>query len=84
MNLIVTVLNMRAPGMTLMKMPIFTWMALVVQFLLLFAIPVITVALVLLGFDRLFDANFFHVERAPTRCCGSTCSGSSGTRRSTS
>jgi cytochrome c oxidase subunit 1 len=61
-NLIVTVLNMRAPGMTLMKMPIFTWMALVVQFLLLFAVPVITVALVLLSFDRLFDAQFFHVD----------------------
>ena len=53
-NLIVTALNMRAPGMSLMKMPIFTWMALVVQFLLLFAIPVITVALFLLQFDRLF------------------------------
>ena len=44
-NLIVTVINMRAPGMSLMKLPIFTWMVLVVQFLLLFAIPVITVAL---------------------------------------
>ena len=42
-NLIVTALNMRAPGMSLMKMPIFTWMALVIQFLLVFAIPVITV-----------------------------------------
>ena len=41
-NLIVTVLNMRAPGMTLMRMPVFTWMILVTQFLLLFAIPVIT------------------------------------------
>src|SRR6185436_12569128 len=61
-NLIVTVLNMRAPGMTLFKMPIFTWMALVAQFLLLFAIPVITVALFLLTFDRRFDANFFNVE----------------------
>jgi len=61
-NLIVTVLNMRAPGMTLMKMPIFTWMMLVVQFLLLFAVPVITVALFLLIFDRQFDANFFNVD----------------------
>ncbi len=61
-NLIVTVLNLRAPGMTLMKMPVFTWMGLVTQFLLLFAIPVITVALFLLTFDRLFDANFFNVE----------------------
>jgi cytochrome c oxidase subunit I len=61
-NLIVTVLNMRAPGMTLMRMPIFTWMATVVQFLLLFAIPVITVALFLLMFQRNFGATFFSVE----------------------
>ncbi len=60
-NLIVTALNMRAPGMTLMRMPIFTWMALVVQFLLLFAIPIITVALFLLLFQRNFDATFFNV-----------------------
>jgi cytochrome c oxidase subunit 1 len=60
-NLIVTVLNMRAPGMKLMRMPIFTWMILVVQFLLLFAIPVITVALFLLMFQREFDATFFTV-----------------------
>ncbi|MCE2531070.1 MAG: cytochrome c oxidase subunit 4 [Acidimicrobiia bacterium] len=60
-NLITTVLNMRAPGMTLFRMPVLSWMLLVVQFLLLFAIPVITVALFLLSFDRLFDANFFNV-----------------------
>src|SRR3954465_2513539 len=61
-NLIVTVLNLRAPGMTLMKMPVFTWMTLVTQFLLLFAIPVLTAAQFLLLFDRLFDANFFNVK----------------------
>jgi cytochrome c oxidase subunit 1 len=60
-NLIVTILNMRAPGMKLMKMPIFTWMMLWVQFLLLFAIPVITVALFLLMFQREFGATFFDV-----------------------
>jgi cytochrome c oxidase subunit 1 len=62
-NLIVTVLNMRAPGMSLMKMPVFTWMAFVTQMLLVFAIPVISVALFLLTFDRLFDANFFNVDQ---------------------
>ncbi len=62
LNLIVTILNMRAPGMTLMKMPIFTWMILVVQFLLVFAIPVITVALFLLMFQREFGATFFDVS----------------------
>ncbi|MFQ5556853.1 MAG: cytochrome c oxidase subunit I [Acidimicrobiales bacterium] len=61
-NLIVTVLNMRAPGMTLMRMPVLTWMLLVTQFLLLFALPVITVALFLLMFDRLFDSQFFNPE----------------------
>ncbi len=62
-NLIVTILNMRAPGMNMMKMPIFTWMILVVQFLLLFAIPVITVALFLLMFQRNFGAAFFSVDQ---------------------
>ncbi|MFM7253188.1 MAG: cytochrome c oxidase subunit I [Ilumatobacteraceae bacterium] len=62
-NLIVTVLNMRAPGMKLMQMPMFTWMVLVVQFLLAFAIPVITVALFLLTFQRNFGAAFFDVSQ---------------------
>ena len=60
-NLIVTVLNMRTPGMTLMKMPVLTWMLLITQFLLVFAMPVITVALILLTLDRLWGANFFNV-----------------------
>ena len=60
-NLIVTVLNLRCPGMSLMRMPVFTWMTLVTQFLLLFAIPVLTAAQFLLMFDRLFHANFFNV-----------------------
>jgi cytochrome c oxidase subunit 1 len=59
-NLITTVLNLRAPGMTLMRMPVFVWMTLVANFLLLFAMPVITVALFLLMFDRQFGANFFN------------------------
>ena len=61
-NLIVTCLNLRAPGMTLMRMPVLTWMLLITQFLLLFALPVITVALFLLMFDRLFGAQFFNPD----------------------
>ena len=61
-NLITTVLNMRPKGMSLFRMPVFTWMNLVVQFLLLFAVPVISIALFQLTFDRLFDANFFNTE----------------------
>ncbi len=62
-NLITTVLNLRAPGMKFMRMPIFVWMTLVTQFLLLFAIPVLTVAQILLLLDRDFDANFFNIEQ---------------------
>ena len=58
-NFIVTIINMRAPGMTLMRMPLFTWMTLVTAFLLILAFPVITVALIELMFDRFFGANFF-------------------------
>jgi cytochrome c oxidase subunit 1 len=59
-NFIVTILNMRAPGMTLMRMPVFTWMTLVVAFLLLFAIPVIGIALWQLMFEVRFGAHFFN------------------------
>jgi cytochrome c oxidase subunit I len=58
-NFFTTVLNMRAPGMTMMRMPIFTWMSFITQVLLLLAFPVITVALILLMFDRFFGTNFF-------------------------
>ncbi|MFM8998551.1 MAG: cytochrome c oxidase subunit I [Actinomycetota bacterium] len=58
-NLAVTVLNMRAPGMTLFRMPVFVWMGLVVQFLLAFSLPIITVGLVEMLFDRRFGTHFF-------------------------
>jgi cytochrome c oxidase subunit 1 len=62
-NFLVTILNMRAPGMSLFRMPLFTWMTLVTSFLIIFAFPVITVGLFQLMFDRLFDANFFNVDK---------------------
>src|SRR5580765_6652174 len=58
-NFIVTVINLRAPGMTLMRMPVFVWRMLVVAFLTLFAIPIITVALIMVFADRNFATNFF-------------------------
>jgi cytochrome c oxidase subunit 1 len=61
-NFIVTIINMRAPGMTMMRLPVFIWMSLVTSFLLLFAMPVIAVALFQLMFDRVFDANFFRLS----------------------
>jgi len=58
-NFIVTIINLRAPGMRLMRMPVFVWMTLVTSFLIILAFPVITVALVFLLFDRLTGTNFF-------------------------
>src|ERR1044071_7470812 len=58
-NFLVTIINMRAPGMTLMRMPVFIWMSFVTQFLLVLAFPAITVALILLMFDRFFGTLFY-------------------------
>jgi cytochrome c oxidase subunit I len=60
-NFIVTILNMRAPGMTMMRMPVFVWMTLVVQFLIALAFPPITVGLIYLLFDRFFGTHFYDV-----------------------
>jgi cytochrome c oxidase subunit 1 len=65
-NFVVTIINMRAPGMTLLRMPVFVWMALATSFLIIFAMPIITVALFQLLFDRLFNANFFNVTAGGT------------------
>ncbi|HTG47562.1 MAG TPA: cytochrome c oxidase subunit I [Actinomycetota bacterium] len=62
-NLAVTIVNMRAPGMTLFRMPVFVWMGLVVQFLLAFSLPIITVALFEMLFDRRWDTAFFDPTR---------------------
>jgi cytochrome c oxidase subunit 1 len=58
-NFTVTILNMRAPGMSLMRLPLFVWMALVVQVLMLLAFPPITVAFIFLLFDRFFGTHFY-------------------------
>ena len=58
-NFIVTVFNMRAKGMRLLRMPVFVWMTLVVAFLLLFALPIIAIALFMVMFDRQFGTLFF-------------------------
>ncbi|MEK7240545.1 MAG: cbb3-type cytochrome c oxidase subunit I, partial [Gemmatimonadota bacterium] len=61
-NFITTIINLRAPGMTLMRMPMFTWMSFVVQFLVILAFPVITAALFFLQFDRFFGTNFYEAQ----------------------
>src|SRR5688572_26975753 len=58
-NLLATIIKMRAPGMTLMKMPVFTWTSLCTNVLIVAAFPVLTVALALLSLDRYVGTNFF-------------------------
>jgi cytochrome c oxidase subunit 1 len=59
LNFIVTIINMRAPGMSMMRMPVFVWMTLITSILLVLAFPVITVALIELTMDRNFGTHFF-------------------------
>ena len=58
-NLIVTIWTMRAPGMTIRRLPLFVWMVLVNAFIILFALPPLNASLVMLLIDRLLNANFF-------------------------
>lgn len=58
-NFLVTIVNMRAPGMTYMRMPLFTWTTFVSSALIVFAFPPLTIGLALMLFDRMFGANFF-------------------------
>jgi len=61
-NVIATILNMRAPGMTLMKMPLFVWTWLITAFLLLASIPVLAGAVTMLLTDRHFGTHFFEAS----------------------
>jgi cytochrome o ubiquinol oxidase subunit 1 len=58
-NFVVTILKKRAPGMNLMRMPLFTWTALCTSVLMTFAFPALTVAAGLLALDRIFGMHFF-------------------------
>ncbi|MFZ5474588.1 MAG: cytochrome c oxidase subunit I [Pseudomonadota bacterium] len=60
LNIITTILNMRAPGMTLMKMPLFVWTWLITAFLLIAVMPVLAGAVTMLLTDRNFDTHFFN------------------------
>lgn len=61
-NFFVTILKMRAPGMKLMQMPIFTWTILSSMIIIIAVFPVLTATLGMLSFDRLFDMHFFTPE----------------------
>jgi heme/copper-type cytochrome/quinol oxidase subunit 1 len=59
LNFIVTILRLRAPGMTINRMPLFTWMTLITAFLLIFSLPSLTVASFLLLLDRHVGTHFY-------------------------
>ncbi|MEW9667833.1 cytochrome aa3 quinol oxidase subunit I [Ammoniphilus sp. 3BR4] len=61
-NFMTTILKMRAPGMTLMRMPMFTWSSLIANIIIVFAFPVLTVALAMGTMDRLFGTHFFTTD----------------------
>ena len=58
-NLLATIIKMRAPGMTLMKMPVFTWTALCTNVLIVAAFPILTAVLAMLSLDRVVGTHFF-------------------------
>lgn len=59
-NIIATILNLREPGMTLMKMPLFVWTWLITAFLLILAMPVLAGVVTMMLFDRHFGTSFFN------------------------
>ena len=63
-NFIVTILRMRAPGLNLMKMPVFTWTALITNILIVAVFPVLTATFAMLLLDRYLDFHFFKIGRA--------------------
>ncbi len=63
LNLIVTIVTLRAPGMTITRLPLFVWMVLVNSVLIILALPVLNAALVMLFIDRQLHASFFVPDR---------------------
>ena len=84
MEIVVSILKMRAPGMSLDRMPIFAWYILVTAMMMIVAFPPLILGSILLEIERAFGLPFFDPTRGGDRCCGSTCSGCSATRTSTS
>ena len=82
-NFLTTMAVMRAPGMGWFQMPLFTWSILVANLMLFLSIPAFGVGLIQVYLDRTIATAFYDVASGGTRCCGVTCSGTSGTQRCT-
>jgi cytochrome c oxidase subunit I+III len=83
-EIIVGVLKTRAVGMSLDRLPVYSWAMLVFAIMIVVGFPAIILGTVLLELERAFHWPFFIAEKGGDPLCGSTCSGSSATRRSTS
>ena len=95
-NYMTTIIQMRAPGMTMFRLPLTIWAMFITAVLQAFALPVLTAAVFMQLMDRLLGTRLLHARRqhgeqrrvdrpaAGNRCCGSTCSGSIPIRPCTS
>ena len=84
LNFIVTMHKLRAPGMTWYRLPVFVWSTYATSLILMLATPVLAMTLLMLLAERVLHVGIFSRRSAATRCCSSTCSGSTSTRRCTS
>ncbi len=85
LNFIVTIHRLRAPGLTWYRLPLFLWSLYATSVILVLATPVLAMTLVLIAVERAARASVSSIrESAATRCCSSTCSGSTRTPLSTS
>jgi cytochrome c oxidase subunit 1 len=84
LNFIVTIHKMRPPGMTWFRLPLFLWALYATAVIQILATPVLGITVLLLIVERAFQFGIFHPGWAATRCCTSTFSGSTRTRRCTS
>jgi cytochrome c oxidase subunit 1 len=84
LNFVVTIHRLRAPGLTWYRLPIFCWSIYATSLILMLATPVLAVTLLLVAAEHLWGSASATPPMAATRCCFSTCSGSTRIRRSTS
>ncbi len=82
-NFLTTAIAMRAPGMTMGRMPLMVWQELLASVLFMLSVGPLIAGVVMLLLDRMAGTGFSCRTKALTRCCGSICSGSSAIPRST-